>query len=311
MGKEISLDLPPADSLFSTQEQRDDTKREKVYDIPLTEIDSFPGHPFRVVVDEEMLKMAESVKTYGVQTPGIAKRKENGRFELVSGHRRKLASELAGLETMPLIIRELTRDEAIIFMVDANLQREKILPSEKAFSYKMKLEAMKRQGQRNDLTCSPVGNKLAGLKSAEIIGDQSGESRNQIYRHIRLTELIPELLAMVDEGQIAFRPAVEISYLPETKQRALLETMQAEACTPSLTQAQKMKRFEEGGKLTSEVILSIMCEEKPNQAPQFKLPQERIAKFFPQSYTPKQMEETILHLLEGWQKQRERNDMAR
>jgi len=341
MGKPIKLELPSADSIFSTQEQRDDMNREKVYAIPLTEIDDFPGHPFHVTVDEEMVKMAESVKTSGVHTPAIVRQKEGGRFELVSGHRRKKACEIAGLETMPVIIREMNRDEAIICMVDANLQREKVLPSEKAFSYKMKLEAMKRTAGRpskgngllmvsNSDNGSPLGNdneniprtadKLnltpmvsenVRLRTNEQLGQDVGESREQIRRYIRLTALIPEILTMVDESRIAFRPAVEISYLPETKQRALYGTMQSEACTPSLAQAQKMKRFEESGNLTGEVILSIMGEEKPNQTGQFKMPQERVAKFFPKSYTPKQMEETILQLLETWQKQRDRSAISR
>ena len=313
MGRAIPLDLPSADSLFSTQEQRDDISREKVYEIKVTEIDGFPNHPFRVEADEEMMRLVDSIKMNGVRTPAIVRRKDDGRFELVSGHRRKFACELAGLETMPAIIREMTRDEAIICMVDANLQREKILPSEKAFSYKMKLEAMKRTaGRPSKENYSPVGNNLTGRVSAEILGEQIGDSRNQIYRYIRLTELIPELMAMVDDSRIAFRPAVEISYLPEKKQRALFDTIKAEACTPSLAQAQKMKRFEEDGKLTDEVILSIMGEEKPNQAEQFKIPHDRVAKYFPKTYTKQQMEETILGLLETWQKkQRERQSMER
>lgn len=300
-----------AADLFTTQEQRDDAKREKVLEVPLTEIDDFPEHPFQVKNDESMQSMVESVKAVGIQTPAIARQKEDGRYELVSGHRRKMAAVMAGLEAMPLIVRELSRDEAIIAMVDANLQRETILPSEKALSYRMKQGAMKRQGQRTDLTSSPVARKLSGKETAEIIGEQTGDSKDQVYRYIRLTELIPPIMQMVDEGKIAFRPAVEISYLLKSEQTSLLETMECEDATPSLAQAIKIKQFSQGGKLNEDVIFSIMQEEKPNQKEQFKMPREKINRYFPAGTPAQKIEDTIIKALELW-KQRERNrDMSR
>jgi len=295
-----------AADLFTTQEQRDDAKREKVLDVPISEIDDFPDHPFQVRNDEAMQSMVESVKAVGIQTPAIARQKEDGRYELISGHRRKMAATIAGCETMPLIVRNLSRDEAIIAMVDANLQRETILPSEKALSYKMKLDAMKRQGQRTDLTSAPMVQKLEGKTSREIIAEKSGDSHEQVRRYIRLTELIPPLLQMVDEGKIAFRPAVEISYLQKPEQASLLDTMQCEDATPSLAQAIKMKQFSQDNKLNEDVIFSIMQEEKPNQKEQFKMPRERIDKFFPTGTPVQKIEDTIIKALELW-KQRERN----
>ena len=288
MANGYSLDLPPADDLFSTQEERDDAKREKVYEIPLSEIVSFPGHPFKVVDDDAMFQLATSIAEYGVQTPAIVRRNEQGLYESVAGHRRHRGSQLAGLTTMPCIIRQMSRDEAIIFMVDNNLQRERVLPSEKAFSYKMKLDALKRQGKRLDSTSSPVGTKL---RSADVITQETGDSRNQIHRYIRLTELIPPILEMVDGNKIAFRPAVEISYLSKDEQNSLYEIMEAEDCTPSLAQAIKMKNFSSEGRLNPDVILSIMDEEKGNQVEQFKMPRERIGRFFPPG-TPKERIET-------------------
>ncbi len=312
MARELKLNLPSADNLFSTQEERDDARREKVLDIPLSEIDGFPDHPFQVKLDESMQSIVESVKAFGIQTPAIARLKEDGRYELVSGHRRKMACELAGLETMPVIVRALNRDEAIIAMVDSNLQREAILPSEKAKSYKMRLEAMKRQGQRTDLTCVPVAHKSENPKSRAILAEKVGESQDQIRRYIRLTELQPEILQMVDNGKIAFRPAVELSYLPKEEQQSLLVTMESEDCTPSLAQAIKMKQFSQDGRLSEDVILSIMSEEKPNQVEQFKMPRERISKFFAPGTPVQKIEETIVKALELYrQREKQRNNDAR
>ena len=273
--------LTSLDSLFTTQEQRDEAKRDSVQDIPISQISDFPEHPFKVKQDEAMLEMAESVRQYGVLVPGLVRQLEDGSYQMVSGHRRKMASELAGRDTIPCIVRDLTDDEAVIIMVDSNLQRERVLPSEKAFAYKMKLDAMRRQqGERTDLTCVPVGHKLDSKRSRELLADNSPDSNTQIQRYIRLTNLIPEILDMVDDGRIAFRPAVELSYLAEQEQCTLYDTMGREDCTPSLAQAIKMKAFSRDGKLTDAVILSIMEEEKPNQKEQFRIPKERISKYF-------------------------------
>lgn len=296
-GREIKLNLPAADDLFSTQEERDEAKREVIKDIPLAEISDFPNHPYKVKQDESMLELVASIREKGVLNPALLRPKPEGGYEMVAGHRRKLASELAGKTDMPCIVRNLTDDEAIIIMVDSNLQREKILPSEKAFAYKMKLDAMKRQGQRTDLTSTPVEQKLSKY-SVEILGEAVGESRSQIQRYIRLTELITPILDMVDEGKIAMRPAVELSYLPKEQQQALFDTMELEDCTPSHAQAIKMRKFAEAGKLNEDVILSIMTEEKPNQVEQFKIPKKRIDKYFSPGTTPKQMEDTIIKALE-------------
>lgn len=309
MAKGLKLNLPSADDLFSTQEERDDAKREKVLDIPLYEIDSFPDHPFQVRMDESMQAMADSVKTFGIQTPAIVRQKEDGRYELVSGHRRKMACELAGLEILPCIVRQMSRDEAIIAMVDSNLQRDIILPSEKAKSYKMRLDAMKRQGERTDLTSVPLAQKLDGKTSRQILGEKVGESQDQIRRYIRLTELEPEILQMVDNGKIAFRPAVELSYLPKEEQQSLLVTMESEDCTPSLAQAIKIKKFSEESRLNEDVILSIMTEEKPNQVEQFKLPKEKISRFFAPGTPAQKIEETIIKALELYRKRQ--RDMER
>lgn len=294
--------LTSVDDLFTTQEERDAAKRETVVDIPLDEISDFPDHPFKVKMDEAMMEMADSIKQYGVLVPGMVRPKEGGGYEMVSGHRRKMGSELAQKPTMPCLVRDLTDDEAIIIMVDSNLQREKILPSEKAFAYKMKLEAMKRQGQRTDLTSSPVDKKLKGLTSAQQVGEKSGDSQPQIYRYIRLTNLIPPLLDMVDEGKIAMRPAVELSYLPENEQKTLHEMMEMEDCTPSHAQTIKMRQFSESGKLTEEVILSIMQEEKPNQKEQFRMSRERISKYFPTGTPAQKIEDTIVKALDMYYK---------
>lgn len=310
MAKELKLNLPPADDLFTTQEERDDAKRERVIDLPLQEIHDFPNHPFKVKMDEDMLEMAESVKKYGVLVPGLVRPRDGGGYEMVAGHRRKMASGLAERGTMPCLIRDLTNDEATIVMVDSNLQREKILPSEKALAYKMKLEAMKRQGQRTDLTSSPMDMKLKGKQSLAVIGESSGDSQATVHRYIRLTELIPQVLEMVDAGKIAMRPAVELSYLPAEQQQTLLEEMVAEDRTPSHVQAMKMRKFSEEGRLSDDVIHSIMQEEKPNQAEQFKMPRDKISKFFAPGTPTQKIEDTIVKALELW-RQRERNRDAR
>jgi ParB family chromosome partitioning protein len=306
VAKELKLNLPSVDDLFSTQEERDDAQREKVMQIPLAEISGFPNHPFKVRMDEAMQEMAQSVKEYGVLVPALVRPKEGGGYEMVAGHRRKAASELAGVETIPCIVRSLTDDEATIIMVDSNLQRERILPSEKAFAYKMKLEALNRQGQRTDLTSTPVVSKL---RTNEKVGLESGDSREQVRRYIRLTELEPPILDMVDEGKIAFRPAVELSYLPKEQQQVLLVTMEGEDCTPSLAQAIKMKQFSQEGRLNEDVILSILSEEKPNQKEQFKMPRERISKYFPPGTPAQKIEDTIIKALELYRKRQ--RDMER
>ena len=306
--------LTSLDSLFTTQEQRDEAKRDSVQDIPISQISDFPEHPFKVKQDEAMLEMAESVRQYGVLVPGLVRQYgvlvpglvrqlEGGSYQMVSGHRRKLASELAGRDTIPCIVRDLTDDEAVIIMVDSNLQRERVLPSEKAFAYKMKLDAMRRQqGERTDLTSAPVGQKFDGKTSRELLAIESPDSHSQIQRYIRLTNLIPEILDMVDDGRIAFRPAVELSYLTEQEQSALYDTMGREDCTPSLAQAIKMKAFSRDGKLTDAVILSIMAEEKPNQKEQFRIPKERISKYFKPGTPARTMEDTIIKALDYYRK---------
>ena len=294
--------LTSVDELFTTQEERDTAKRETVVDIPLDEISDFPDHPFKVKMDEAMMEMADSIKRYGVLVPGMVRPKDGGGYEMVSGHRRKMASDLAQKETMPCLVRDLTDDEAIIIMVDSNLQRDSILPSEKAFAYKMKLYAMRRQqGERTDLTSVPLGQKL-GQTSRELLASNSPDSNTQIQRYIRLTYLIPSLLDMVDENKIAMRPAVELSYLSESEQTMLHDTMELEDCTPSHAQARKMREFSENGKLNEEVILSIMQEEKPNQKEQFRMPRERISKYFPTGTPAQKIEDTIVKALDMYYK---------
>lgn len=295
--------LTSLDSLFTTQEQRDEAKRDSVQDIPISQISDFPEHPFKVKQDEAMLEMAESVRQYGVLVPGLVRQLEDGSYQMVSGHRRKLASELAGRDTIPCIVRDLTDDEAVIIMVDSNLQRERVLPSEKAFAYKMKLEAMRRQaGRPNKGNSAPVGQNFGGKTSRELLAAESPDSHSQIQRYIRLTNLIPEILDMVDDGRIAFRPAVELSYLTEQEQGTLYDTMGREDCTPSLAQAIKMKSFSRDGKLTDAVILSIMAEEKPNQKEQFRIPKERISKYFKPGTPARTMEDTIIKALDYYRK---------
>lgn len=295
--------LTSLDSLFTTQEQRDEAKRDSVQDIPISQISDFPEHPFKVKQDEAILEMAESVRQYGVLVPGLVRQLEDGSYQMVSGHRRKLASELAGRDTIPCIVRDLTDDEAVIIMVDSNLQRERVLPSEKAFAYKMKLDAMRRQaGRPSKENGVPLGHHFQQGKSREILADNSPDSNTQIQRYIRLTNLIPEILDMVDDGRIAFRPAVELSYLTEQEQSALYDTMGREDCTPSLAQAIKMKAFSRDGKLTDAVILSIMEEEKPNQKEQFRIPKERISKYFKPGTPARTMEDTIIKALDYYRK---------
>lgn len=303
--------MTPLDDLFSTDESHAESQLERVVTLNPAEISDFPNHPFQVRQDEDMADMVESVKKYGVLVPALVREKADGGYEMVAGHRRKFAAALAGVSEIPCIVRNLTDDEAIIVMVDSNLQRERILPSEKAFAYKMKLEAMKRQGERTDLTSSPLDNKLKGVTSAQQVSQKSGDSQPQIYRFIRLTELIPPVLQMVDDGKIAFRPAVELSYLAKEQQQALLDTMGLEDCTPSLAQAIKMKEFSKDGKLTDEVILSIMQEEKPNQKEQFKMPKERISKYFAPGTPAQKIEDTIVKALELYRKRERQRDMER
>ena len=297
-GREIKLPLPAADDLFSTQEERDEAKREYVADIPLIEISDFPNHPYKVKQDESMLELAASIRVKGVVNPALVRPKPEGGYEMVAGHRRKFASELAGKTDMPCIVRNLTDDEATIIMVDSNLQRDKVLPSEKAFAYKMKLDAMKRQAGRPSKNSATVLPNYGGKSSRQLLAEEVGESHEQIRKYIRLTELITPILDMVDEGKIAMRPAVELSYLPKEQQQVLFDTMELEDCTPSHAQAIKMRKFAEDGKLNEDVILSIMTEEKPNQVEQFKIPKKRIDKYFSPGTTPKQMEDTIIKALE-------------
>lgn len=300
-GGDIRFTLPSSDELFKTEEDREEEKLEKVVNLPLQAISDFPGHPFKVRDDKEMQDLADSVRDFGVLVPALVRPKGDG-YEMVAGHRRKRAVELSGRSEIPCIIRDFTEEEATIIMVDSNLQREHILPSEKALAYKMKLEAMKRQGKRTDLTSSPVEMKLNGKQSLDILGTQVGESRNQIHRYIRLTELIQPIMDMVDEGKIAFRPAVELSYIPKDLQETLWDAMACEDCTPSLAQAVKMKTFAKEGRLNEDVIFSILQEEKPNQIEQFKMPKKRLSKYFPEGTSAKKMEDTILKALEQYLK---------
>ena len=302
--RETKIELTAYDDLFQTDESRAEAKLSKIRDIPLSQIDEFPDHPFKVLMDEDMQQLVESIKRNGVMTPATVRLKEDGRYELVSGHRRKKACELAGLETLKCEVKELTRDEAIIVMVESNLQRSTILPSEKAFAYKMRLEAMKRQGERTDLTSAPMVQKLT---SRERIAEKSGDSHEQVRRFIRLTELVPEILQMVDERQIAFRPAVEISYLTEEQQYTLLEAMSYNDATPSLAQAIKMKKFMQEGKLTGEVIQSIMEEEKPNQREKPAFRDERITKLIPKSVPKGQEADFVVKALEFYNRHLQRN----
>ncbi len=310
--QKIDLGLTGYDELFMNDAERKENKLPRIYDIPLSEIDDFPDHPFKVKLDEDMDQLVQSIKERGIITPVTLRPKEDGRYEIVSGHRRRKACELAGFDTVKAEVREMTRDEAIILMVESNLQRSVILPSEKAFSYKMRLEAINRQGQRTDLTCDPVGHKLQGMKSVEIVAESSPDSKTQVQRYIRLTELIPELLDLVDEGRIAFRPAVELSYLQKEEQSALLEQIAYADATPSLAQAIKLKRFSQEGKLNNEVIESIMSEEKPNQREKINIKYAEARRFIPASVPYEKTGEYILKALEYYhryqERQKSRND---
>ena len=306
--RETKIELTAYDDLFQTDESRAEAKLSKIRDIPLSQIDEFPDHPFKVLMDEDMEQLVESIKRNGVMTPATVRLKEDGRYELVSGHRRKKACELAGLETLKCEVKELTRDEAIIVMVESNLQRSTILPSEKAFAYKMRLEAMKRQaGRPTKENYSPMGNNLEFATSSDELADKVGESKNQIFRFIRLTELVPEILQMVDERQIAFRPAVEVSYLTEEQQYTLLEAMEYNDATPSLAQAIKMKKYNQDGKLNSEVIQSIMEEEKPNQKEKPAFRDERITKLIPKTVPRGQETDFVVKALEFYNRHLQRN----
>ena len=295
--------LKSVDDIFQTEENRADAQRERVQEIPLDQLKPFKNHPFKVRDDQRMLDTVDSIREYGVLVPAIARPDPEGGYELISGHRRKRGCEMAGLQTMPVIIRNLDDDAAVLVMVDSNIQREELLPSERAFAYKMKLEALKHQGARSDLTSSQLGTKL---RADELLAQQAGESRNQVQRFIRLTELISELLDMVDERKLAFNPAVEVSYLKRDEQRMLLEAMDAEQTTPSLSQAQRPKKFSQEGRLTEEAMSAIMSEEKKSEMDKVTLRSDTLYKYFPKSYTPKQMEQTIIRLLDVW-KQRQKN----
>ena len=296
----VDLGLTAYDELFMTDQERAENRLPKIYDIPLDQIDDFPDHPFQVRMDEDMDQLVESVRTRGVITPITLRQKEDGRYEIVSGHRRKKACEIVGLETAPCEIKELTRDEAIILMVESNLQRSIILPSEKAKSYRMRLDAMKRQGQRNDLTSDPLGPKC-GERTNQLLANEVGDSKTQVQRYIRLNELNDGLLNLADEGRIGIRPAVELSYLKKEEQDALLETISYEDATPSLAQAIKMRKFSSEGKLNEDVILSIMCEAKPNQREKFSFPADRLRRLLPSGITMKQTEEYVVKALEFYQ----------
>ena len=299
-----NISLSSYDDIFQTDQSREEDQQERVQEIPLSELHPFKGHPFKVLDDEAMQKTVESIAQFGVMTPAIARPRPEGGYELIAGHRRHHASELAGKETMPVIVRDMDDDAATILMVDSNLQRETLLPSERAFAYKMKLEAIKHQGQRTDLTSSQVGMKL---KAMDIVGQEAGDSRNQVHRYIRLTELIPELLDMVDEKKIAFNPAVEISYLKPNEQQDFLEAMDYAQSTPSLSQAQRLKKFSQEGKCSLDAMCAIMSEEKKGELDRVTIKHDVLRKYFPKSYTPKQMEDTIIKLLEQWQRKREKS----
>lgn len=300
-----NIRLTSVDELFSTEESREDAQREKVVEIALFQLHPFQNHPFQVRDDQAMQETADSIRKYGVLVPAIARPDPNGGYELIAGHRRHRASQLAGKETMPVIIRELDDDAATIIMVDSNLQRETLLPSERAFAYKMKLEAMKHQGERIDLTSSQLGTKL---RADEILAQQAGSSRNQIQRYIRLTELIPELLELVDECKIALNPAYELSFLKKEEQTKLLDAMESEQTTPSLSQAQRLKKFSQEGYLSLDVMRVILSEEKKSEVDRVTLTSDTLRKYFPKSYTPQRMQDTIIKLLEQWQRRQKEQE---
>ena len=301
----LNVSLKGADDIFSTEESRQEQQREQVQQIPIGELFPFKNHPFKVLDDESMQRTVESVEQYGVLSPLIARPRPEGGYEIISGHRRQHAAQLAGLDALPVIVRQMDDDAAVLLMVDSNLQRENILPSERAFTYKMKLEALKNQGARSDLTSSQVGMKLQAL---DIVGQEAGDSRNQVHRFIRLTSLIPELLDMVDEKKIAFNPAVELSYLDESQQRDFLEAMNDTQNAPSLSQAQRLKRLAQEGHLSYDVAFAVMGEEKKDELDKVVIKNDTLRKYFPRSYTPKQMEDTIIKLLDQWQRKQQRQN---
>jgi ParB family chromosome partitioning protein len=304
----LNVLLKGADDIFSTEESRQEQQREQVQQIPIGELFPFKNHPFKVLDDESMQRTVESVEQYGVLSPLIARPRPDGGYEIISGHRRQHAAQLAGLETLPVIVRNMDDDAAVLLMVDSNLQRENILPSERAFAYKMKLEALKNQGARSDLTCGQFGHKLNGAKARDIVADESGDNARNVQRFIRLTSLIPELLDMVDEKKIAFNPAVELSYLDESQQRDFLEAMNDTQNAPSLSQAQRLKKLAQDGHFSYDVAFAVMGEEKKDELDKVVIKNETLRKYFPRSYTPKQMEDTIIKLLDQWQRKQQRQN---
>jgi len=304
----LNVSLKGADDIFSTEESRQEQQREQVQQIPIEELFPFKNHPFKVLGDESMQRTVESVEQYGVLSPLIARPRPEGGYEIISGHRRQHAAQLAGLDTLPVIVRQMDDDAAVLLMVDSNLQRENILPSERAFAYKMKLEALKNQGARSDLTCGQFGHKLNGAKARDIVADESGDNARNVQRFIRLTNLIPELLDMVDEKKIAFNPAVELSYLDESQQRDFLEAMNDTQNAPSLSQAQRLKRLAQEGHFSYDVAFAVMGEEKKDELDKVVIKNDTLRKYFPRSYTPKQMEDTIIKLLDQWQRKQQRQN---
>ena len=304
----LNVSLKGADDIFSTEESRQEQQREQVQQIPIGELFPFKNHPFKVLDDESMQRTVESVEQYGVLSPLIARPRPEGGYEIISGHRRQHAAQLAGLDALPVIVRKMDDDAAVLLMVDSNLQRENILPSERAFAYKMKLEALKNQGARSDLTCVQIGHKLNGAKARDIVADESGDNARNVQRFIRLTSLIPELLDMVDEKKIAFNPAVELSYLDESQQRDFLEAMNDTQNAPSLSQAQRLKKLAQEGHFSYDVAFAVMGEEKKDELDKVVIKNDTLRKYFPRSYTPKQMEDTIIKLLEQWQRKLQRQN---
>ena len=304
----LNVSLKGADDIFSTEESRQEQQREQVQQIPIEELFPFKNHPFKVLDDESMQRTVESVEQYGVLSPLIARPRPEGGYEIISGHRRQHAAQLAGLETLPVIVRNMDDDAAVLLMVDSNLQRENILPSERAFAYKMKLEALKNQGARSDLTCGQIGHKSNGAKARDIVADESGDNARNVQRFIRLTNLVPELLDMVDEKKIAFNPAVELSYLDESQQRDFLEAIEDTQNAPSLSQAQRLKKLAQEGHFSYDVAFAVMGEEKKDELDKVVIKNDTLRKYFPRSYTPKQMEDTIIKLLEQWQRKQQRQN---
>ena len=304
----LNVSLKGADDIFSTEESRQEQQREQVQQIPIGELFPFKNHPFKVLDDESMQRTVESVEQYGVLSPLIARPRPEGGYEIISGHRRQHAAQLAGLETLPVIVRNMDDDAAVLLMVDSNLQRENILPSERAFAYKMKLEALKNQGARSDLTCGQIGHKLNGAKARDIVADESGDNARNVQRFIRLTNLVPELLDMVDEKKISFNPAVELSYLDEAQQRDFLEAMNDTQNAPSLSQAQRLKKLAQEGHFSYDVAFAVMGEEKKDELDKVVIKNDTLRKYFPRSYTPKQMEDTIIKLLDQWQRKQQRQN---